>query len=176
MRRSSKWFSKWNTLKKNNFSSTALSPYLPTMKKIGLMLCSFGLLLISCGQTEPSKDAMIQHLNALLAADLSGAENEVDFYLIPGSVEDKEDFLRAVNQPLRDRARFQAGIDELQDEGVFGPLLTVFPSEGLKWMQRYGIDDATSCYGLRYKHVQLAGLWQKGTFKFFRLEYGRRKV
>ena len=70
----------------------------------------------------------------------------------------------------------RADSDELQDEGVFGPLLTVFPTEGLKWIQRYGIDDATSCYGLRYKHVQLAGLWQKGTFKFFRLEYGRRKV
>ena len=76
----------------------------------------------------------------------------------------------AVKEPLGESNLSEAGIDVLQEKGTFGALLSIFPDNGPRWMERFGIDDATSCYGLRHDGAEVAGLWQEGSFKFFRMD------
>ena len=135
-----------------------------------LLLCSICVLLPSCGPTEPSKEIMISNLRTLLAADQSDAENEIDMWVIPRTTKDLQSFFDQVKEPLSSEYLSKAGIDVLEEKGTFGQLGLVYPESGPRWMKRFGILDATACYGIQYRGAEVAGLWQEGSFKFFRMD------
>lgn len=62
------------------------------------------------------------------------------------------------------------GIELLKEDGKFGTLEDLFPSEFEYMIKRAGIDEEKldKCYAMKYRRAELTGLWSGKNFKFFR--------